>query len=126
MLDRLACDSAINRVIFGPRSQILDVGRAERTFTGPRRAAIIARDKHCRYPGCTAPPVLCECHHIRHWARDHGSTAVNEGVLLCWHHHDLVHRRHIEIHRRRTHWVFTDHHGHEITTDHQRRAPARE
>ena len=47
LLDRLACDSEINRVIFGPQSQVLDVGRAERTFKGPRRAAVVARDRHC-------------------------------------------------------------------------------
>src|SRR5215213_4994159 len=34
LLDRLACDSEITRIIFGPHSQVLDVGRAERTFTG--------------------------------------------------------------------------------------------
>jgi hypothetical protein len=68
LLDKIACDSELNRVIFGPQSQVLDVGRAERTFTGPRRAAIIARDKHCRYPTCTAPPALSEGHHVDHWA----------------------------------------------------------
>ncbi len=117
LLDRLACDSEINRVIFGPQSQVLDVGRAEQTFKGPRRAAIVARDKHCRYPGCTAPPVLCEGHHIHHWARDHGNTAVDEGILLCWHHHSLVHRRGIEIHRRDRQWVFLDRHGIRIGAD---------
>jgi hypothetical protein len=111
LLDKLACDSQINRVIFGPKSQVLDVGRAERTFTGPRRAAIIARDKHCRYPTCTAPPALSEAHHVDHWARDHGATSVDNGILLCWHHHSLVHRRGIEIHRRSGRWVFLDRHG---------------
>ena len=117
LLNRLACDSEVNRIIFGPQSQVLDVGRTERTFTGPRRTALIARDKHCRYPTCTAPPALSEGHHVRHWARDHGSTSVDNGILLCWYHHDLVHRRGIEIHRARDRWVFTDRHGRDIADD---------
>ena len=63
VLDRLACDSEVTRVVFGPQSQVLDVGRSQRTFTGPRRRALDARDGGCRAPGCHAPPRLCEGHH---------------------------------------------------------------
>jgi hypothetical protein len=115
LLDKLACDGELNRIIFGPTSEVLDMGRAQRTFTNARRDAIIARDRHCQYPGCTAPPVISECHHVRHWTRSHGTTSVGNGILLCWHHHDVVHRRHIEIHRRADRWVFTDADGREIT-----------
>ncbi len=111
VLDRLACDSAWNRVIFGPDSQVLDAGRTQRTYTGPKRAAVIARDLHCRFPGCTAPPAISEVHHTRHWARDHGSTAVDEGILLCWHHHDLTHRRGVRIARHDDRWTFEDRNG---------------
>ena len=97
VLARLACDSEISRVVFGRESQVINVGRGERSYAGPRRKAVIARDGHCRYPGCTAPPALGEIHHINEWVRDHGDTDINTGVLLCWHHHDLVHRLHIEI-----------------------------
>ncbi len=117
LLDRLACDSELSRYIFGPTSQVLDVGRAERTFTNARRDAIIARDRHCQYPGCTAPPGISECHHVKHWARDGGSTSVANGILLCSYHHDVVHRRRIEIHRRRIRWVFTDASGQEISDE---------
>jgi hypothetical protein len=114
LLDRLACDGELNRYIFGPKSEILDVGRAERTFTRARRSAIIARDRHCRYPGCSAPPLISECHHVKHWARDHGSTSVENGILLCFHHHNHVHTHGIEIHRRGARWVFTDAAGREL------------
>jgi hypothetical protein len=114
LLDKLACDGELNRIIFGPDSQILDVGRAERIFTGPRRSAIIARGRHCRFPGCSAPPTISECHHVKHWSRDHGGTSVDNGILLCWFHHDRVHQRHIEIHRRAHRWVFTDQDGREL------------
>ena len=67
---------------------------------------------------CTAPPVLCECHHIEHWARDHGSTSVDNGILLCVHHHEVVHNRNLEIHRAHGRFVFLDAHGMVIDPDH--------
>ena len=112
VLARLACDSEISRVVFGPGSQVINAGRAERTFSWPRRKAVIARDGTCRYPGCTAPPALGEIHHVAEWVEDHGETDVNLGILLCWHHHDLVHRLHIEIRRSPTGgWLFLTRHG---------------
>ncbi|QVI66441.1 DUF222 domain-containing protein [Cellulomonas fengjieae] len=117
VLARLACDSAITRVVFGAASQILNVGRTERTYTGPKRTAIIARDQHCQYPTCDAPPALSEIHHTHHWHRDHGTTDTHTGILLCWHHHTTVHDRSIEITRHpHGHWTFTDRHGHPLRT----------
>ncbi len=117
VLARLACDSAITRVVFGPQSQVLNVGRAERTYTGAKRRAIIARDQHCRYPGCDAPPALGEIHHTEHWHRDHGETDTRTGILLCWHHHSHVHDRAIEIARDAAgRWQFTDRHGQRLRT----------
>ncbi|WNB87166.1 DUF222 domain-containing protein [Cellulomonas sp. ATA003] len=110
-LDRLMCDGAFTRFLFSADSQILDVGRERRLFTPHMRAAIIARDKHCAYPGCTAPPVLCETHHVDQWARDHGTTCVTNGILLCWYHHDLIHRMNITITRNKERWAFTDRFG---------------
>jgi hypothetical protein len=114
LLDKLACDGQFTRYIFGPQSEVLDVGRAERTFTQARRAAIIARDRHCQFPGCAAPPVACECHHVRHWSRDGGATSVDNGILLCAYHHDRVHQQGIAIHRRGNRWTFTDANGREL------------
>jgi hypothetical protein len=117
VLARLACDSAITRVVFGAESQILNVGRAERTYTGAKRRAIIARDRHCRYPGCDGPPAMSEVHHTEHWHRDGGSTDVATGVLLCWHHHEVIHDHNIEItHTDAGRWKFTDRHGHPLRT----------
>jgi hypothetical protein len=98
LLRRLACDSEVTRVVFGPGRVVLDVGRAQRTVTGQLRRAVIARDRHCQYPGCDAPPSRCEVHHPHHWA-DGGATSVGNSVLLCWHHHDLLHRTGITVRR---------------------------
>ncbi len=97
-LARLACDALLTRVVMDPLGQPLDVGRAQRTFTGPQRAAVLARDKQCRYPGCGAPPAICEVHHIVWWSRL-GETSVSNGILLCAYHHHLVHRKEIAITR---------------------------
>jgi hypothetical protein len=87
---RLGCDAELARIVFGPTGEILDSGRTTRTFTPAQRRAIIARDRHCIWPGCDAPPGWCDAHHVNHWA-NHGPTSVTNGTLLCGRHHDRVH-----------------------------------
>jgi len=112
VLERILCDCEISRTVFGPDSQIINVGRSKRYFTGQLRRAVIARDKHCQYPACDAPPRLCEGHHTRHWERDHGPTDARAGILLCWHHHAHVHTNGIQITWKPTGgWQFTNRHG---------------
>jgi hypothetical protein len=124
-LAQLACDAEITRIIFGPHSAPMDIGRTQRTYTGPQRHAVIARDRHCQYPGCTAPPTLGEIHHIREWIRDNGPTSVTNGILLCWHHHHTIHQRHITITREPEGWKFTERDGQPITPrDRQTPPPA--
>jgi len=101
VLARLACDSSVSRIVFGPQSQVLDAGRAERIFAGPRRRTIIARDKHCTFPGCTAPPAISETHHLDQWAFGGGSHA-DRGTLLCYFHHEYVHAHRVAIERTAT------------------------
>lgn len=87
---RLACDARVSRIIVGPDSQPLDVGRTARTFTGAQRRAITVRDRHCAFPGCDRPPQWCDVHHVIHWI-DGGETCVANGALLCRRHHVLHH-----------------------------------
>ena len=53
------------------------------------RRALLNRDKRCRFPGCTNTRSV-DGHHVRHWA-DGGETSLDNLVLLCRHHHHLVH-----------------------------------
>jgi hypothetical protein len=71
-------------------SEVLDAGRATRTFTAAQVRSIVARDVHCIWPGCDIPAAWAEAHHVWHWA-DGGPTSVDNGVLLCGRHHDRVH-----------------------------------
>ncbi|MCK6212373.1 HNH endonuclease, partial [Georgenia sp. EYE_87] len=114
LLARLACTGAVHRVVFGPDSEVLDVGREQRIFTAAQTRAIIARDKHCQYPDCDAPPGEGEIHHSVWWWEQFGSTSVKLGVLLCWAHHDHVHQHRITIERRQRRWVFLRRDGSEI------------
>jgi hypothetical protein len=54
------------------------------------RRALVLRDKGCAFPGCTTPAAWTHAHHIIHWA-DGGSTALSNLVLLCPHHHRVLH-----------------------------------
>lgn len=87
---RLACDAEILPLVLGSRSQLLDVGRTSRLVTLGLWLALIARDRHCAFPGCTRPPVACDAHHIWHWA-DGGPTSLANMVLLCRAHHTIIH-----------------------------------
>jgi hypothetical protein len=89
---RWVCDAAISRIVLGPRSEPLDVGRRTHVVPAPIRRAVIARDRHCAFPGCDRPPPWCDAHHVVHWA-DGGDTALSNLVLLCRSHHRLIHRR---------------------------------
>lgn len=89
---RLACDASITRVVLSPRSEPLDVGRRTQVVPPAIRRAVVARDRHCRFPGCDRPQSWCDAHHVVHWA-DGGTTSVANLVLLCRRHHRLVHQR---------------------------------
>jgi hypothetical protein len=88
---RLAMDADVSRIITRGRSDPLDVGRTTRTVPPALARAVIARDRHCRYDGCAAPTWACDIDHQVPWSR-HGPTAVANLGLLCWFHHEHVHR----------------------------------
>ena len=96
---RHACNTGLIGILFNSQGQPLDVGRAQRPFTFRQRIALAARDGGCRFPGCTRPPSWCEAHHVKHWHRDRGRTDVENGLLLCRHHHLLIHNNGWEIER---------------------------
>ena len=87
---RLACDADIIPFVLGSRSQVLDVGRTQRLVTAAIWVALVARDRHCTFPGCRRLPSACDAHHIIHWA-DGGPTSLDNLALLCRRHHGIVH-----------------------------------
>ncbi|HEY3531442.1 MAG TPA: DUF222 domain-containing protein [Nocardioides sp.] len=87
---RLACDAEIIPAVLGTRGEPLDVGRARRLVTVAIWLALVIRDRHCAFPGCDRPPLMCHAHHIRHWILG-GETKLENLVLLCGHHHRVIH-----------------------------------
>ena len=92
---KLACDTTIIPATLGATGAPLDLGHATRTISPA------LRDRHCAFPSCTRPARWAHAHHIKHWA-DGGPTNLNNLVLLCGHHHDLIHH---------TPWTVTITHG---------------
>ena len=86
---RVACDCSAVEVVEDDRGEPLSIGRKSRTISPAIRRALRLRDRGCRFPGCTHTRFV-DGHHIKHWA-DGGETSLDNLVLLCRHHHRLVH-----------------------------------
>lgn len=87
---KLVCDASWHRLL-GGESTILDYGRATRDWPVNLWNAIALRDGGCRWPGCDAPVVHCDAHHVDFWEHG-GPTSLRNGVLLCRHHHTRTHK----------------------------------
>ena len=89
-ISALSCDSVVQRVVMDG-SRVLNLGREVRTATPWQRRTVVARDRHCRAPGCRTQARFCEVHHVDHWIEG-GRTDVDRMVLLCGTHHREFHR----------------------------------
>jgi len=86
---RLACDCGVVHWHEDEDGSALNVGRKTRSIPPAIRRALQRRDRGCRFPGCSAHKYV-DAHHIIHWA-DGGETKMDNLVLMCRHHHRLVH-----------------------------------
>jgi len=100
----MACDASIIPVVLGAGSQILDIGRARRLFPPGILHAMWLRDKGCTIPGCGAPPLWVDAHHLIHWA-DGGPTALTNAApaLRATPHHRPPTRLDRHRHHQRSH-----------------------
>ena len=96
-LARVLCDSEVGRIVISAEGVPMDLGRTERLYSGQQRRAVIVRDRACAWNGCDVPAAYAEVHHIRWWDRHRGRTSVENGVLLCSHHHHVVHRLDLDV-----------------------------
>ncbi len=90
-VERFLCDCSVARVVTGPKGLPIDVSPNRRTVLTTMRRALVVRDNGCRYPGCRKPPGWCDAHHVIHWQHG-GQTILINLVLLCDHHHHVVHQ----------------------------------
>jgi hypothetical protein len=98
-VERHLCDTGTLPIAFDADGQCINVGREHRLFTRRQREGLATRDGGCLWPHCERPPSWTEAHHINQWQRDAGLTNLADGVLLCRHHHMLLHDNHWEINR---------------------------
>lgn len=97
-VNRLVCTTGYQSVLLGTDGTPLDLGREHRLFQPAQRRVLNATQGGCVWPGCEKPPSFSEVHHIEHWHIG-GKTNVEDGVLLCKHHHLLLHSNGWKIHR---------------------------
>lgn len=89
-VSQLACDPSMTRIVFGPDSEVLDVGRKTRVVPAGLRRAVVARDRHCVAPGCGRSAKWCDVHHLVPWSEG-GETVIDNLCLLCRFHHTQLH-----------------------------------
>ena len=87
---RIACDAGIIPAVLGGPSEILDLGRSQRSFSRAQRRAAALRDKGCVFPQCQAGLERCQLHHLNFWEFG-GQTNLHDSAYLCTFHHWLVH-----------------------------------
>ncbi|MFD6054035.1 DUF222 domain-containing protein [Agromyces sp. NPDC060279] len=87
----LISSAGISPMLIGRGELPLKLGRSARLFTPAQKLALAERDGGCAWPECMRPPSHTEAHHIAWWNRDEGPTDLDNGILLCSHHHHRVH-----------------------------------
>ena len=92
---RLACDAELLPAVLDGAVEVLDVGRASRTWpVAVRRAAWLRAGSTCEVTGCDAPHA--DLHHRRWWSQG-GPTALDNAVFLCAYHHHVVHHQPFDV-----------------------------
>jgi hypothetical protein len=94
---RLGCDASIQTIVKRGRKALF-VGRKTRAISPSLELALRERDGGCRFPGCDNERWV-DAHHIVHWAHG-GETNLDNLILLCRHHHRLVHEGGFSVHRK--------------------------
>lgn len=87
--ERITCDCSKVEITECEHGEPLSIGRKSRIIPPAVRRMLWARDGGCRFPGCTHDR-FCDGHHVEHWENG-GETSLDNLVLLCRHHHRLVH-----------------------------------
>ncbi|MGO8877793.1 MAG: HNH endonuclease [Acidimicrobiales bacterium] len=95
---RLACEGSVSRLVFCSDGSIEAEG-ARRVVPPAMRRALAARDRGCRWPGCTTRRHL-HAHHVVFWSKG-GRTALSNLVTLCGAHHRFVHEGGWDLHLER-------------------------
>jgi 5-methylcytosine-specific restriction protein A len=86
---RIAADANLQNVTTHNGIPI-NLGRRYRWATDDQWKVLVARDGHCRWPGCDIPAKWCDVDHLTPWERG-GTSNLDNLWLLCRHHHTEKH-----------------------------------
>ncbi|MDN4162901.1 HNH endonuclease signature motif containing protein [Nocardioides abyssi] len=92
---RMACEAGLIPAVLGSRSELLDLGRTARLFSGAQRRGLAITQQTCTAVGCDWPAHLCHAHHDDSWLHG-GKTDLANARLLCPRHHARIHDPHFE------------------------------
>ena len=70
--------------------RLLDYGTTTYKPPQPLVDFVVARDRHCRFPGCARPARRCDVDHQTPFPD--GPTSARNCEALCEHHHRLKHQ----------------------------------
>ena len=99
---RLLCDGAVVGIVDDAGGTPLSIGRRTRTVPVGMRRALEARETApVGLSGVPATNSWLDAHHVVHWA-DGGETNLENLILLCTHHHKLLHEGEFQILRHET------------------------
>jgi hypothetical protein len=103
--ERLACDARVQALLNDRTGNRMYLGRARRLATPAQISALTVRDgAACQFPGCTHTRHL-HAHHVVAWLYG-GPTDIDNMILICSHHHMLVHDHGYRIRRLDGRWEF--------------------
>jgi len=89
-VERLIDAHGYRTVTQTPSGRVTSISSKQRCFTAAQRLAIAARDgARCATPGCTNPHYMLQAHHVDPF-RYGGPTHIDNGILLCFWHHQQV------------------------------------
>jgi hypothetical protein len=94
---RHLCEGETHTIGFDSNGHFIESESDSRLYNRKQREILAAKFGGCMDPNCDRPPSWCEAHHLLQWARDHGRTLIENGILLCKYHHLLYHNRGYEI-----------------------------
>jgi len=97
----MMCEGTVIPVIFDHTGKAIDPGGDERRrlFSAKQKIILSVMFGGCAFEDCDRPASWCEAHHILWVKRDGGTTVIDNGILLCRHHHLLLHNNGWEIRR---------------------------
>jgi hypothetical protein len=103
--ERLACDARVQALLDDRTSNRMYFGRNRRLASPAQIAALTVRDGAvCQFPGCTHTRHL-HAHHVRPWWAG-GRTDIDNLILVCSFHHQVIHDHGYRVRRLTGRWEF--------------------